>query len=53
MAYILRDGGIIAEDADLPDNTIIELTEEQKSFLTKGRADGRQKGENMFTNALK
>lgn len=48
MAYILRDGGIVAEDADLDDGTILELTEEQQSFLSKGRSDGGKKGENVF-----
>lgn len=46
MAYILRDGGIVAEDADLDIGD--ELTEEQRAFLTKSRADGRDKGENVF-----
>ena len=46
MAYILRDGGIVAEDADLDIGD--ELTEEQRAFLTKRRADGRDKGENVF-----
>jgi hypothetical protein len=48
MAYILRDGGIAAEDADLPDDSIALLTEEQKSFLSRGRADGGKKSENVF-----
>lgn len=48
MAYILRDGGIVAEDADLDDGTVLELTPEQQAFLTKGRSDGGTKGENVF-----
>lgn len=46
MAYILRDGGIVAEDADLVD--VGELTEEQRDFLNRSRADGQNKGENVF-----
>lgn len=46
MAYVLRDGGIVAEDADLEE--VGELTPEQKDFLTRGRADGQNKGENVF-----
>jgi hypothetical protein len=46
MAYVLRDGGIVAEDADLVE--VGELTPEQKAFLNKGRADGQNKGENVF-----
>lgn len=46
MAYILRDGGIVAEDADLVDAG--ELTEEQRDFLNRSRADGQNKGENVF-----
>jgi hypothetical protein len=46
MAYILRDGGIVAEDADLVD--VGELTEQQRDFLNRSRADGQSKGENVF-----
>jgi len=48
MAYILRDGGIVAEDADLDDGTVLELTADQQAFLSKGRSDGGTKGENVF-----
>ena len=48
MAYVLRDGGIVAEDADLVQ--VGELTQEQKDFLTKGRSDGQSKGENVFSS---
>lgn len=50
MAYILRDGGIVAEDADVPLETPVELTEEQKDFLTRGRDQGEGKSENVFAN---
>lgn len=49
MAYILRDGGIVAEDADLDDD-VGELSEQQKAFLSRGRGDGENKGENVFSS---